>query len=32
MLIGYYQKDKERLSKEAREKYQNLSEKVSVCL
>ena len=26
MLTRYYQKNKERLSKKAREKYQNLSE------
>ena len=26
MLTGYYQKNKERLSKKACEKYQNLSE------
>ena len=26
MLTGYYQKNKERLSKKARERYQNLSE------
>ena len=26
MLTGYYQKNKERLSKKARERYENLSE------
>ena len=26
MLIGFYQKNKEKLYKEARERYQNLSE------
>ena len=26
MLTGYYQKNKEKLSKKARERYQNLSE------
>ena len=26
MLIGYYPKNKEKLSKKARERYQNLSE------
>ena len=27
MLTGYYQKNKERLQKDARERYQNFSEK-----